>query len=447
MVEPAGSLLAAELAGILRSCVQCGLCLPTCATWLATGNEVHSPRGRLILLQEVLAGTDPLTRNQALRSFDQCIGCRACETACPSGVPFSLLQHGIDLAAASADGPAGLAPEPAVPGAVLGLLDSVSWLRRLGRAGDGMRALLGALAGPFWRRRLAGAHWGLGGVVRLLGSLPRAPRGDADLVALLDGLAAGRNAAGFPPGIDPTPEAAVPGLDAVTVSFFAGCANAGLMPASSRRFLTLLRLGGCRVEAPPDQVCCGALAAHTGRPERAARLQSINRRSFAPRPAAAGRQGWIVVEASGCGAALKDRSSGLAGEVLDATEALCRLGLPARRAVPLKVVFHDPCHLRHGQGIRQEPRRLLRQVPGLELLEPAEAEVCCGSGGAWGLRYPALSEALGRRKAANLVATGADLIVTTNPGCLGQIADALALQSPALPILPLTDLLWYACRP
>jgi glycolate oxidase iron-sulfur subunit len=152
----------------------------------------------------------------------------------------------------------------------------------------------------------------------------------------------------------------------------------------------------------------------------------------------------LVTEAAGCSHELKGYGPDIAKQVTDAVVLLAALDLPPLGAVPLKVVYHDPCHARHGQGIVTEPRQLLSAIPGLDLVEPVEAEVCCGSGGAWGLRYPDLSQKLGRRKAANLVATGADLVVTSNPGCLGQIADGLHQLAPDLPILPLTDLLWYA---
>jgi glycolate oxidase iron-sulfur subunit len=132
--------------------------------------------------------------------------------------------------------------------------------------------------------------------------------------------------------------------------------------------------------------------------------------------------------------------------IRDAVDFLAEAELPPLGAVPLRVALHDPCHARHGQGLVEAPRRLLARIPGLTILEPAEPEVCCGSGGAWGLRYPELSADLGRRKARFLAETGADLVVTSNPGCLGQIADGLAFVDDAPPILPLTDLVWYAAR-
>jgi glycolate oxidase iron-sulfur subunit len=154
----------------------------------------------------------------------------------------------------------------------------------------------------------------------------------------------------------------------------------------------------------------------------------------------------LVAEAAGCALALRDYPAPVAGATRDAVEVLAGLALPQLAALPLRVALHDPCHLRHGLGVVAEPRLLLRRIPRLTVVEPEEAEVCCGSGGVYSLRHRALSAAMGRRKAEALARTGADLVVTSNPGCLGQIADGLALVAPELPVLPLTDLIWYAWR-
>lgn len=223
--------------------------------------------------------------------------------------------------------------------------------------------------------------------------------------------------------------------------FFLGCASANLLPGTSVRLRELLAACGCRVVIPGGQDCCGALAAHTGRLDRAAGLARRNSETLS---AALREDTLIVVEAAGCSLELAQLGGPLAGRVIDAGVLLDRLPLPRLGPVPLKVVCHDPCHARHGQGIWREPRSLLRRIPGLQLVEPDEAEVCCGGGGAWGLTHAEVSSDLGRRKAANLVASGADLVVTGNPGCLGQIGDALRLLTPQVPILPLTDLVWYA---
>jgi len=432
-----------QLDELLRQCVQCGLCLPHCATWLATGNEVQSPRGRLLLLAELIRPSDTdmaAVPDAFMQAFDQCIGCRACETACPSGVPFSLLEHG-QLRAAEIPPHRLDLPGPAVPGVVLRRLDQPGFLEFLSRVVDLVRGVLTVAAGKTWRWRLDRGPAGTGRLVRLLGSMPTSPRSDSELVKMLDGLCGleKQQGSGSLHGV----ALEVPDNHPVgpRVAFFRGCANAGLLPGTSRRLRDLLAASGCRLEEPGSQDCCGALATHTGRPGRSADLRRRNRDAFA----GALEEGTVIVaEAAGCGHELQGYGDDFGTGVVDAAVLLAGLDLPPLGSVPLKVAYHDPCHARHGQGIVDEPRTLLAAIDGLVIVEPTEPEVCCGSGGAWGLRYPELSDELGRRKAADLAATGADLVVTSNPGCLGQIADGLQMVAPDLPILPLTDLLWYA---
>ena len=428
---------------LLRQCVQCGLCLPHCATWLATGNEVQSPRGRLLLLGELIRPSGPNTAavpDAFLQAFDQCIGCRACETACPSGVPFTLLEYGQLRAKEVSPLRSGL-PVPAIPGAFLRRMDQPGFLEFLSRVVDLVRGLLAVTWGKTWRRRLARGPAGTGRLVRLLGSLPTSARSDTELVKMLDGLCGRetRRVSGSPHVVRLEVTGNRP--SGPRVAFFRGCANAGLLPGTSRRLRDLLSASGCRLEEPGSQDCCGALATHTGRPGRSADLRRRNREAFA---GALTDGTAIVAEAAGCSHELKEYGDEFRTGVVDAVVFLAGLDLPPMGSVALKVVYHDPCHARHGQGIVDEPRKLLAAIGGLEIVEPAEPEVCCGSGGAWGLRYPELSDELGRRKASDLAATGADLVVTSNPGCLGQIADGLQVIAPDLPILPLTDLLWYA---
>jgi len=432
-----------QLDELLRQCVQCGLCLPHCATWLASGNEVQSPRGRLLLLGEMIRTSDEgpaSVPDVFLSAFDQCIGCRACETACPSGVPFTLLEHGMQRAAMISPRRLGL-PGTAVPEAVLRRLDSPGFLVFLARIAGLMRGFLKVVAGRTWRRRLDGGPAGTGRMVRLLGALPRSPGTNGELVRLLDelcGLETIKDLGQLQADVFTAPDSSPAGYP---VAFFRGCANEGLLPGTSRRLRELLSASGCRLDEPGSQDCCGALASHSGRPGRAADLRRRNREAFA----GSLKKGTVIVaEAAGCGHELKNYGEVFQAAVTDALVLLSRLDLPKMGPVPLKVVYHDPCHARHGQGIVKEPRELLAAIPGLELVESNDPEVCCGSGGAWGLRYPEISRTIGQRKAADLAATGADLVVTSNPGCLGQIADGLHLAAPDLPILPLTDLLWYA---
>ena len=428
MIPDRDSGIRERLDGLLRNCVQCGLCLPHCATYLVTGNEVQSPRGRLLLMGEWIESTGDFSvppPADTLAAFDLCLGCRACETACPSGVAFDLLEFARER---SDEAAGGLRPALARPLASGGALDV---LRTAGKIG---RGALRAVMGDDWRRRLANAPAPLRRLGRNLGSLPVAPEADSDLVRLLDGLC-GADSAGLTP---PEPIAS----EGRSVTMFQGCASGSLLPGTQRRLVCLLRGAGVDVRMPANQECCGALDRHVGAVDRA---DSRRRRNLAALAADVAETGVLLIEAAGCGLELGGYPPEIAEQVVDAAVFLSDLPLPEMRRVPLKVVLHDACHARHGQGIVDEPRRLLGRVPGLELLEPGEAEVCCGSGGPYGLFHPDISIAMGRRKAAMLAATGADLVVTTNPGCMGQIADGLALEAPKLPIIPLSDLIWYAC--
>jgi len=415
-----------RLDDLLRSCIECGLCLPHCATYLASGNEALSPRGRLLLLRHVR--TAPLA--PAVReSFDLCLGCQACVAACPSGIAAEVLEYLPRLAAPRA-GWAGPVPVSA--------LERSSVLAMVRRAAVAARSLARAFAGAAWRRRLEVGPLPLRRLARLLGSLPTSPDDDGDLRRQLDALCAGRRIPG------PVSIASGPTGTGPVVAIFSGCADRALLPGTARRLRALLVAAGCRLHDVPHQDCCGALAAHTGRPRRAQRLRARNQAAFVPHLAACDH---VVVAAAGCGQELSSYPHALASKALDAAVLLARLTLPPLQPVPLRVAVHDPCHARHTRGIFTEPRALLAQIPGLEVVEPAEGEVCCGGAGAYALRHAELAAAMGRRKAEMLVATGCDLVVTTNPGCLGQIADALAMVAPGVPVLPLTDLLWYAWRP
>ena len=413
---------------LLRSCVECGLCLPHCATYLETGNEAWSPRGRLLLLREVLDGNVAAGEAAVRETFDHCLGCLACTGTCPSGVSADLLAHARTLAADRA--------RPSGRRAVV-LLDRRPVLRLLRVAGGLARTVLRAVLGAGWRRRLGDGAAPLARLARLLGTLPAGPGSDRSLRRRLDRLAAGRPE----PTVAPHSEGAA--ATGPRVAIFRGCADESLMPATARRLRELLDGLGCQVTVPAGQDCCGALAAHVEKPRRVQQLQTRNRLAFASDLA---RCDHVVVAASGCGQELASGSGDLAGRVIDAVTLLDRLQPDGFGAVPLRVAVHDPCHARHGLGVIDAPRRLLRRIPGLVVLDPAEAEVCCGSAGVYGIRHPELSAAMGRRKAQMLAATGCDLVVTTNPGCLGQIADGLALTHPDVPIIPLSDLVWYAWR-
>lgn len=419
------------LDALLRRCVQCGLCLPVCATWLATGDETYSPRGRLLLAGEWLAEPGPAVADASWRdALDTCIGCRACSAVCPSGVPHELFDAAVGAARAGR-APAGA--RWAVP-----FLERPAILAALGAGAAAGRAAFRLALGAHWRPRVdreaALARPGsLGRLARLVGTVPRAPRDDRRLLHLLDGLAGG---SATPPGR--LPAATGP---REKLLWFRGCADEGLLPGSARRLRELLAWAGADLDMQAPTVCCGALADHGGCPERAAGLRARNLAAWGDGAGVAA----IVTAAAGCGAAIGDYGQELPAPQVDAIAWLARRARPPFGPVPLRVALHDPCHARHGQGLMVEPRDLLRAVPGLTLLEPEEADVCCGSGGLWSLGHPQLAAAVGRRKAEVLAATGADLVVTSNPGCLGQIVDGLACRPGRAPnVLPLGDLLWYA---
>jgi Fe-S oxidoreductase len=226
------------------------------------------------------------------------------------------------------------------------------------------------------------------------------------------------------------------------VALFTGCVMEQWFGATNRRTLELLRHNGFTVDVPRAQVCCGALLLHDGLPEPARALARRNLAAFAG-------AGAVVVNAAGCGAALKeygeligDDAAEFAARVCDVTELLDARGLVARPAAFAKrVAYDDPCHLCHAQRVRQPPRRLLAQVPGLELVAHPSAEDCCGSAGIYNLLQPELAGAIGARKAAALLATGADVVVTGNPGCMLQIAGCLREAGRPLPVLHPVDLL------
>ena len=230
------------LADLLRSCVQCGLCLPHCATYLSSGNEVQSPRGRLQLLGDLLERGPEGAPDSYLAAFDQCIGCRACETVCPSGVPFSLMEHGQQLAADWTGEAQSERPSPAVPGPILRRLDSPGFLRLLGGAGGAVRQLAEAFLGHTWRRKMAAGPQPVAELSRLLGSMPQSPASDAQLVHQLDKLITD---AGLSPAQPPTPAPTTHAVDSgQALMFFTGCANTGLLPATSRRLVAVLEAAG-----------------------------------------------------------------------------------------------------------------------------------------------------------------------------------------------------------
>ncbi len=399
---------AREMIHAVEACVHCGFCLPTCPTYAVLGQEMNSPRGRIILMKGALEGT--LGVDEIKPYIDCCLGCLACETSCPSGVPYRDL---ITPYRAWAE-----------PKRSRGFLDRV---RR--------RILLATLPYP-GRFRIAARAARLLRPIRSL--VPAGFRPAIDLAP-----------ATLPPA-DPLPEVhPAKGPRRARVALLAGCAQQVLSPGINRATLAVLAENGVEVLIPRGQGCCGALAMHIGE-EDAARAAALRNLAAFPLDVDA-----ILTNASGCGSGLReytmlfkdgpdaDRARKFVGLATDICAFLDKLGLlpppPSNRVV--KVAYHDACHLAHAQGVRAAPRRLLGQVPGLELVEPAEWELCCGSAGTYNLEQPATAALLGQRKAKNLLDTGASLIASGNIGCLTQIQAHLRELGRRIPVVHTIEIL------
>jgi glycolate oxidase iron-sulfur subunit len=377
-------------------CVHCGLCLSACPTYLETGREVSSPRGRIYLMRSAAEGRIPLAGTLADEA-SLCLGCRACETACPSGVRYGRMLEETRHQLARAGQRAGAK-------------------RRLERAG-----LRGLVARPA-RLRLAFDLLRLAqraGLDRLAARM--LPRGLADAVELLPRVPPRRDRAALP--------ALVPaaGRRRARVGFLAGCVMRELFAHVNRATVELLARNGFEVAIPAEQGCCGALHAHAGDADFARDLARRNAQAFAGVDV-------VISNSAGCGAAMREAGVWLPGEgdafaasVRDVCEFLDAEGLTAPLLpVRARVCYDDPCHLLHGQQVGDAPRRLLRGIPGLELVAHDSPEACCGAAGTYNLMEPAMARAVLDRKLASLAAADPDLVATGNPGCLMQLRAGLA---------------------
>ena len=378
----------------IRSCVHCGICLPACPTYRVLGEEMDSPRGRVYLMRAVAEGRLGVTATYT-HHLDLCLGCRACETACPAGVPFGSL-----LETARAD------------------------IERHGARPLRRRLLEALLFGVFPHpHRLAIVlgllrryrRWGIQALVRRSGLLRRFPR-LAAMDALLQDV--------------PRTDAALPEFLAARgralgrVALLTGCVQRHLFADVNRDTMRLLSLAGWDVVAPRGQGCCGALELHAGR------LEAFRARARALAAAFPADVDWVVSNAAGCGSALRDyghwvgedaAASRVAARTRDVTELLVEADLPLG-SLPLTATYHDPCHLAHGQRVRSAPRALLGRIPDLRLVPLGDSELCCGSAGVFNIFEPEMADRLLALKIARIAETGARTVVTGNPGCLMQIA-------------------------
>jgi glycolate oxidase iron-sulfur subunit len=412
-----------SVAGVDR-CVHCGLCLAYCPTFSELGTEMDSPRGRILLVKSLAEGRIGLT-DSATAHLDLCLGCRACETVCPSGVPYGQL---IEAARAEIE-----RQRPGGP------------LRRLFRWVN--FSLL--LAHPRLLRLAAGGlrfyqASGLRRLVRASGLLRLLPGPLRHWEPLLPDLP---SAAGRAPLPEMTPAR---GARRGRVGLLTGCIQQVAFGPHNRATARVLARNGLEVVAPRAQACCGALHAHAG--EHATALD-LARRTIEVFEHADFEQ--VIVNTSGCGAHMKaygllladdpawrERATRFAARVRDVSEFLAEQPLRGPlAAVGRTVTYHDPCHVVHGQKVRAQPRALLAQIPGLRVVELAEADWCCGSAGTYNLTQPEMATRLQERKIAHVRATGADAVVTANPGCIIQIAQGLAAKGSPVQVLHIVEVL------
>jgi glycolate oxidase iron-sulfur subunit len=383
----------AGMARAVTTCVHCGFCLAACPTYRVMGEEMDSPRGRIMLMKQVLEGS--LEMEEALPYVDRCLGCLACETACPSGVRYREL-----LVPFRARGEHEARPAASrwVRGQLLSVLESPAMFRLAVTAGRWGRAVSGVLPNQ---------------LRHMLDLVPRAVPPAEELPSLVPALGARR----------------------ARVGLLSGCVQRVLRPSINTATLRCLSANGVEVVVPRAQGCCGALAAHSGFEERGAALARDNARIF---PADIDA---VITNAAGCGSHMKDGAFG-AARVADVSEFLDALGMrtPLALPAPMTVAYHDACHLSHAQGVRAAPRRLLALVANLTVRELSDPDTCCGSAGLYNLEHPETAAELGRMKARDIDATGADAVVSGNIGCLTQLATHLA-ASRSIPVLHTIELL------
>ena len=410
---------------LFLDCTHCGLCTSSCPTYAENGDENDSPRGRIYLMRAVTDGRLDLT-HEVRRHLELCLDCRACETACPSGVQYGKLIEPFRVAMEQTGA---------------GQAKTSDWFHRWILFGifpypDRLRKAL-------WPARIAQALR-LDRLILATGLWKLLPSRLGRLVKMLPKLE---------PELPPLPETLpAKGKRRAKVALFTGCVADVMFRHTNWATARVLQENGCDVVVPRGQVCCGAIHFHAGASEPARDMADKNVAAFATDVDA------ILINVAGCGSMLKDYGQHwhdarqadrkrFAEKVRDVSEFLDELGvLPPPGPLPVTATYHDACHLVHAQKVREPPRRLLSQIPGLKLVELPESELCCGAAGTYNLTEPEMAERLSRRKLGNILDTGARVVVTANAGCLMQIACEARMQGQVLKIVHPMDLLDLSYR-
>ena len=412
--------------GLFLDCVHCGLCTSACPTYTEVGDENDGPRGRIYLMRLVAEGQMPLD-GRMRRHLDRCLDCRACETACPSGVHYGRLIEPFRLAVEASE---------------RSVLKRYDWFRQLilFRLFPYANRIRLAMTPVRWAQRL-----GLYNLAERLGIFRLIPGRLGQMITLVG------------PPIDPGPKLPkfLPaiGRRRARVAFFVGCVADAMFRHTHWATLRVLQENGCDILIPSGQGCCGAIHFHAGSSEGARQLADANTAAFDLEEIDA-----VIVNHAGCGAMLKeygihwrdDRQPARArfsAKVKDVNEFLDQLGLiPPSGRIEAVATYHDACHLGHAQQIREAPRQLLAQIPGLELRELPETEICCGSAGTYNLNQPQMAQRLMRRKLDNILRTGAQIVLASNAGCLLQIGREVRQKRQPLRVMHPMDLLDLSYR-
>ena len=405
---------------IIDSCVHCGFCLPVCPTYVLWNEEMDSPRGRIYLMKLAADGQASMN-SQWVGHFDTCLGCMACMTACPSGVDYgklieatrSQIERKYDRGGA----------EKLYRRLIFGLFTRPERLRM-------MRA-------PLLLYQKTGLQW----LARRSGALKLLPQKLRVMESLLPELPAHESVAEV---------TAAQGEKRRRVGLLLGCVQREFFPDVNAATARVLAAEGCEVVSPAEQPCCGALLVHAGEEDGALALARRMVNVFKHTKVDA-----IVTNAAGCGSNVKDyghllrddpqyaaRAKEFSATCQDISEVLAYMGPRAKRnPLRLRVAFHDSCHLQHAQGVRMQPRQLLSEIPGLEIVEIPEAPICCGSAGIYNLVQLNAANALGDRKAQLIASLDADVVVTGNPGCILQLRSSLERMGKKIPVLHTIQLL------
>jgi glycolate oxidase iron-sulfur subunit len=397
--------LGETMAHAVSKCVHCGFCLPACPTYNVLNEEMDSPRGRIILMKSVLEGSIEL--EDAVLYIDRCLGCLGCVTACPSGVPYGeLITPFRSFAQEHRRRPL---VDRTARSLMLATIPHPGRFRRAAGAARLARPLLAALPGKFQA---------------MINLVPESPEPAFAI-----------------PEVTPAE-----GVRRARVALLAGCVQQVISPQINRATLRVLARNGVEVVVPRHQACCGALAMHTGEMEMARRQGRRNLEAF--QAASLADVDAILANAAGCGSGMKEYELIFRGteleeqarkftrRVQDVSQFLDALGLiePAGNGAPLKLAYHDACHLAHAQGITTAPRRLLEKIPNLTIVPIPEGELCCGSAGTYIIEQPEIAAQLGERKASHILSTGAQAVASGNIGCLVQIRSHLARLGGSVPV-------------